>query len=90
MDLYIANTCKIHSIIYILLIFENMQEWCKACVLLDGLNRGLPKLGIGRTKTINGGGGSGGVKPGTKSRLSNVGMKESRTRSRQYSGSVDF
>ncbi|KMZ70248.1 Cytoplasmic tRNA 2-thiolation protein 1 [Zostera marina] len=70
--------------------YISSQEWCKACVLLDGLNRGLPKLGIGRTKTINGGGGSGGVKPGTKSRLSNVGMKESRTRSRQYSGSVDF
>ena len=26
------------------------QKLCKACVLLDGLNRGLPKLGIGRTK----------------------------------------
>jgi hypothetical protein len=27
-----------------------MQKWCKACVLLDGLNRGLPRLGIGRTR----------------------------------------
>lgn len=27
-----------------------MQKWCKACVLLDGLNRGLPKLGIGRSR----------------------------------------
>lgn len=27
-----------------------MQKWCKACVLLEGLNRGLPKLGIGRTR----------------------------------------
>uniref|UniRef100_A0ACD5Z5L2 Uncharacterized protein n=1 Tax=Avena sativa TaxID=4498 RepID=A0ACD5Z5L2_AVESA len=25
------------------------QKLCKACVLLDGLNRGLPKLGIGRS-----------------------------------------
>ncbi|KAF6143908.1 hypothetical protein GIB67_001702, partial [Kingdonia uniflora] len=24
--------------------------WCKACVLLDGLNRDLPKLGIGQSK----------------------------------------
>lgn len=28
----------------------NVQKWCKACVLLDGLNRGLPKLGITRTR----------------------------------------
>lgn len=27
-----------------------MQKWCKACVLLDGLNRGLPKMGIGRAR----------------------------------------
>lgn len=27
-----------------------MQKWCKACVLLEGLNRGLPKLGIGRSR----------------------------------------
>ncbi|KAH9622588.1 hypothetical protein KSS87_001775 [Heliosperma pusillum] len=26
------------------------QKWCKACVLLEGLNRGLPKLGIGRSR----------------------------------------
>jgi cytoplasmic tRNA 2-thiolation protein 1 len=25
------------------------QELCKACILLEGLNRGLPKLGIGKT-----------------------------------------
>ena len=25
------------------------QELCKACLLLEGLNRGLPKLGIGKT-----------------------------------------
>ncbi|KAK7387969.1 hypothetical protein VNO78_22771 [Psophocarpus tetragonolobus] len=29
--------------------YISSQKWCKACVLLDGLNRGLPKLGIGRS-----------------------------------------
>ncbi|TVU30982.1 hypothetical protein EJB05_22642, partial [Eragrostis curvula] len=30
--------------------YISSQKLCKACVLLDGLNRGSPKLGIGRTK----------------------------------------
>lgn len=30
-----------------------VQKWCKACVLLEGLNRGLPKLGIGRSRGPN-------------------------------------
>lgn len=30
--------------------YISSQKWCKACVLLDGLNRGLPKLGISRTR----------------------------------------
>lgn len=30
--------------------YISSQKWCKACVLLDGLNRGLPKLGITRTR----------------------------------------
>lgn len=30
-----------------------VQKWCKACVLLEGLNRGLPKLGIGRNRGVN-------------------------------------
>ncbi|KAK7351999.1 hypothetical protein VNO80_17413 [Phaseolus coccineus] len=30
--------------------YISSQKWCKACVLLDGLNRGLPKLGIGRSR----------------------------------------
>lgn len=30
--------------------YISSQKWCKACVLLDGLNRGLPKMGIGRTR----------------------------------------
>lgn len=33
----------------------HLQKWCKACVLLEGLNRGLPKLGIGRSwGSVNG------------------------------------
>ncbi|CAL4156060.1 unnamed protein product [Meganyctiphanes norvegica] len=28
------------------------QEFCKACVLLEGLNKGKPKLGIGKTSKI--------------------------------------
>lgn len=31
--------------------YISSQKWCKACVLLEGLNKGLPKLGIGRTRT---------------------------------------
>ena len=31
-------------------LHNEMQKWCKACVLLDGLNRGLPKMGIGRAR----------------------------------------
>ncbi|CDY17861.1 BnaC04g03580D [Brassica napus] len=30
--------------------YISSQKWCKACVLLDGLNRGLPKMGIGRAR----------------------------------------
>ncbi|KAL0323234.1 UNVERIFIED_CONTAM: Cytoplasmic tRNA 2-thiolation protein 1 [Sesamum angustifolium] len=33
--------------------YISSQKWCKACVLLEGLNRGLPKLGIGRTRGLN-------------------------------------
>ncbi|KAH0645492.1 hypothetical protein KY284_033376 [Solanum tuberosum] len=33
--------------------YISSQKWCKACVLLEGLNRGLPKLGIGRSRGIN-------------------------------------
>ncbi|KAF3525523.1 hypothetical protein F2Q69_00051705 [Brassica cretica] len=35
---------------------EDLSKWCKACVLLEGLNRGLPKMGIGRARGgVNGG-----------------------------------
>lgn len=29
--------------------FVSSQNICKACMLLEGLNRGLPKLGIGKS-----------------------------------------
>jgi len=38
--------------------YISSQRLCKACVLLDGLNRGLPKLGIGRTNAGSGAGDS--------------------------------
>ncbi|KAK1296629.1 Cytoplasmic tRNA 2-thiolation protein 1 [Acorus calamus] len=34
--------------------YISSQKWCKACVLLEGLNRGLPKLGIGRARAVKG------------------------------------
>ncbi|XP_019085026.1 PREDICTED: cytoplasmic tRNA 2-thiolation protein 1-like isoform X1 [Camelina sativa] len=35
--------------------YISSQKWCKACVLLEGLNRGLPKMGIGRPRgSVNG------------------------------------
>ncbi|KAF3618234.1 Cytoplasmic tRNA 2-thiolation protein 1 [Capsicum annuum] len=33
--------------------YTSLKKWCKACVLLEGLNRGLPKLGIGQSRGIN-------------------------------------
>ncbi|CAA3029977.1 cytoplasmic tRNA 2-thiolation 1 [Olea europaea subsp. europaea] len=33
--------------------YISSQKWCKACVLLEGLNRGLPKLGIGRSRVLS-------------------------------------
>lgn len=32
--------------------YISSQELCKACVLLEGLNRGLPKLGIGKSSKV--------------------------------------
>lgn len=29
--------------------YVSSQKICKACMLLEGLNRGLPKLGIGKS-----------------------------------------
>ena len=33
--------------------YISSQELCKACILLEGLNRGLPKLGIGKATGSN-------------------------------------
>lgn len=33
--------------------FVSSQNICKACMLLEGLNRGLPKLGIGKSSKAN-------------------------------------
>lgn len=32
--------------------FVSSQEICKACILLEGLNKGLPKLGIGKSSKV--------------------------------------
>ena len=32
--------------------YVSSQEVCKACVLLEGLNKGLPKLGIGKSSKV--------------------------------------
>ncbi|KAJ1691880.1 hypothetical protein LUZ63_016035 [Rhynchospora breviuscula] len=49
--------------------YISSQKLCKACVLLEGLNRGLPKLGIGRKK-----GGSGEDQEQSKRHLENKGL----------------
>ncbi|KAI4461614.1 atpase of the pp superfamily-related [Holotrichia oblita] len=33
--------------------YVSSQQICKACILLEGLNRGLPKLGIGKSSRVN-------------------------------------
>lgn len=33
--------------------YISSQKWCKACVLLEGLNRGLPKMGISRSRGLD-------------------------------------
>jgi len=32
--------------------FVSSQETCKACVLLEGLNKGLPRLGVGKSSKV--------------------------------------
>jgi hypothetical protein len=34
--------------------YISSQDLCKACVMLDGLNKGLPKLGIGKSSKVKG------------------------------------
>ena len=31
--------------------YISSQEVCKACILLEGLNKGMPNLGVSRTRT---------------------------------------
>ncbi len=31
--------------------YLSSQAVCKACVLLEGLNKGLPQMGVGRTRS---------------------------------------
>lgn len=33
--------------------YVSSQDVCKACILLEGLNRGLPRLGIGKSSKVN-------------------------------------
>ncbi|CAK8684976.1 unnamed protein product [Clavelina lepadiformis] len=33
--------------------YISSNEFCKACVLLEGLNKGLPRLGVGKTSKVN-------------------------------------
>ncbi|CAF2065157.1 unnamed protein product [Brassica napus] len=58
--------------------YISSQKWCKACVLLDGLNRGLPKMGIGRAR-------GGGVNGGDHKKETTVKTLESK-----QCGSLDF
>ena len=39
--------------IFCFMVMFHAQKWCKACVLLEGLNKGLPKLGIGRSRGLD-------------------------------------
>jgi len=34
--------------------YISSQELCKACVMLDGLNKGMPRLGIGKSSKVKG------------------------------------
>ncbi|XP_022704773.1 cytoplasmic tRNA 2-thiolation protein 1-like [Varroa jacobsoni] len=33
--------------------YISSQEVCKACVMLEGLNKGIPRLGVGKTSKVN-------------------------------------
>ncbi|KAF7065531.1 hypothetical protein CFC21_071627 [Triticum aestivum] len=51
--------------------YISSQKLCKACVLLDGLNRGLPKLGIGRTAKVGAGADGSGEQQGKRAERRN-------------------
>ncbi|KAL3641639.1 cytosolic thiouridylase subunit Ctu1 [Castilleja foliolosa] len=57
--------------------YISSQKWCKACVLLEGLNRGLPKLGIGRTR-------------GPDNERNTNETKETKNLQRKQCGTLDF
>ncbi|KAG2254444.1 hypothetical protein Bca52824_084580 [Brassica carinata] len=61
--------------------YISSQKWCKACVLLEGLNRGLPKMGIGRAR--------GGVNGGDHKKETKAGSTVKSLESKQC-GSLDF
>lgn len=72
---------KIH--VYFIDFFVGFQKLCKACLLLEGLNRGLPKLGIGRSKGHNG------VNKDDEQKISHSREKGSSLQSKQC-GALDF
>ncbi|CAM6102308.1 unnamed protein product [Calypogeia fissa] len=52
-DLRIATTAKmLEQCVCKRCRYISSQEWCNACVLIDGLNWGLPQLGISRTRGV--------------------------------------
>ena len=56
--------------------YISSQDLCKACVLLEGLNRGLPKLGIGKATGSN-----------LEEKLQKLELKESATNSSDHGSS---
>uniref|UniRef100_A0A1J3CZ87 Cytoplasmic tRNA 2-thiolation protein 1 n=1 Tax=Noccaea caerulescens TaxID=107243 RepID=A0A1J3CZ87_NOCCA len=63
--------------------YISSQKWCKACVLLEGLNRGLPKMGIGRSR-------AGDVNGDHHNKESKSGPSVKSIESRKQCGSLDF
>lgn len=67
----------------LIILLSGQQKLCKACLLLEGLNRGLPKLGIGRSRGLDS------VKKDGKERTLHSGVKGSNLQSKQC-GTLDF
>ncbi|XP_008781246.1 cytoplasmic tRNA 2-thiolation protein 1 isoform X1 [Phoenix dactylifera] len=63
--------------------YISSQKLCKACLLLEGLNRGLPKLGIGRSRGLNS------AKEDGEQRMLRSEVKGSNLQSKQC-GTLDF
>ncbi|CAH2058046.1 unnamed protein product [Thlaspi arvense] len=62
--------------------YISSQKWCKACVLLEGLNRGLPKMGIGRAR--------GGVNGDHKKETKKPPASAAKSLESKQCGSLDF